>query len=190
MAKTGPSMPPQLATATAPKRPPLEVGPAAKPAPSKATSFALSPGIDQLSIRGVSDGREAAALLDGPVDNSGAAVGPPKPGAETTAANAAPAVPAPAPVATASAPSATVPVAPVVIAQSAPPKAFDPSQPLPTGLTAQPQAPVDPKAVAAAKNGHPSIIDASEGTALDPLKNKTYDLNYAKTVPTKITTLQ
>jgi UPF0755 protein len=27
------------------------------------------------------------------------------------------------------------------------------------------------------------IFDASEGTPLDPLLNKTYDLNYAKTVP-------
>jgi UPF0755 protein len=26
-------------------------------------------------------------------------------------------------------------------------------------------------------------FDASEGTPLDPLRNKTYDLNYAKTVP-------
>jgi UPF0755 protein len=30
---------------------------------------------------------------------------------------------------------------------------------------------------------HPKIIDASEGTPLDPLRNTTYDLNYAKTVP-------
>jgi len=29
----------------------------------------------------------------------------------------------------------------------------------------------------------PSIVDASEGTPLDPLLNKTYDLNYPKTVP-------
>ncbi len=192
MAKTGPSMPPELATATAaaPKRPPLEVGPVAKPASSKTASFALSPGIDQLSIRGVPDGREAAALLDGPVDNSAAAAGPSAPATNTaTAANAASAAPAPAAPAPTAAASATVPVAPVVIAQSAPPKSFDPSQPLPTGLTPQPQTPVDPKQIAAAKNGHPSIIDASEGTPLDPLKNKTYDLNYAKTVPT-VTTLQ
>jgi UPF0755 protein len=27
------------------------------------------------------------------------------------------------------------------------------------------------------------VFDASEGTPLDPLLNKTYDLNYAKTVP-------
>lgn len=56
-------------------------------------------------------------------------------------------------------------------------------------------APADPKAFAAAAalgavapNGrqppaHPKIIDASEGTPLDPLRNTTYDLNYAKTVP-------
>ena len=31
--------------------------------------------------------------------------------------------------------------------------------------------------------GRPSIRDASEGTKLDPLLNKTYDLNYTKTVP-------
>ena len=29
----------------------------------------------------------------------------------------------------------------------------------------------------------PRAFDASEGTALDPLRNKTFDLNYAKTVP-------
>ena len=29
----------------------------------------------------------------------------------------------------------------------------------------------------------PSVIDASEGTPLDPLLNKTYDLDYAKSVP-------
>ncbi len=30
---------------------------------------------------------------------------------------------------------------------------------------------------------HARAFDASEGTPLDPLRNKTYDLNYAKTVP-------
>ncbi len=35
-----------------------------------------------------------------------------------------------------------------------------------------------------AKAPHARIIDVSEGTALDPLRDKTYDLNYAKTVPT------
>jgi UPF0755 protein len=36
--------------------------------------------------------------------------------------------------------------------------------------------------VNAAPNGKPRILDASEGTALDPLLNKTWDLNSPKTV--------
>ena len=32
-------------------------------------------------------------------------------------------------------------------------------------------------------SGRPRIYDASEGTPLDPLRNKTYDLSYAKVVP-------
>jgi UPF0755 protein len=34
-----------------------------------------------------------------------------------------------------------------------------------------------------AQPSRPRAFDASEGTALDPLRNKTFDLNYAKTVP-------
>jgi UPF0755 protein len=34
-----------------------------------------------------------------------------------------------------------------------------------------------------ATSGRPRVFDASEGTKLDPLLNKTYDLSYAKTVP-------
>jgi UPF0755 protein len=47
----------------------------------------------------------------------------------------------------------------------------------------------DPTAAAPAQaspgtaSGRPRIYDASEGTALDPLLNKTYDLSYAKVVP-------
>jgi UPF0755 protein len=37
---------------------------------------------------------------------------------------------------------------------------------------------------ASTQSGRPHIFDASEGTRLDPLLNKTYDLSYAKTVPT------
>ncbi len=37
---------------------------------------------------------------------------------------------------------------------------------------------------APAANGAPRIFDASEGTALDPLRNKSWDLNSTKTVPT------
>ena len=32
-------------------------------------------------------------------------------------------------------------------------------------------------------SGRPRIYDASEGTKLDPLLNRTYDLSYAKVVP-------
>ena len=32
-------------------------------------------------------------------------------------------------------------------------------------------------------SGKPRIYDASEGTPLDPLRNKTYDLSFAKVVP-------
>ncbi len=37
-----------------------------------------------------------------------------------------------------------------------------------------------------AANGRPRILDASEGTALDPLKDKSWDLNSAKNVPQNI----
>ena len=39
----------------------------------------------------------------------------------------------------------------------------------------------------ATASGHPRIYDASEGTPLDPLLNKTYDLSYAKVVPADTT---
>jgi peptidoglycan lytic transglycosylase G len=39
-------------------------------------------------------------------------------------------------------------------------------------------------APAPTSSGRPRIYDASEGTPLDPLLNKTYDLSYAKVVPT------
>ena len=45
-------------------------------------------------------------------------------------------------------------------------------------LDAAPASPQPPTA-----SGHPRIFDASEGTRLDPLLNKTYDLSYAKVVP-------
>jgi UPF0755 protein len=46
---------------------------------------------------------------------------------------------------------------------------------------AKPAAPVSPQPPTA--SGRPRIYDASEGTKLDPLLNKTYDLSYAKVVP-------
>ena len=33
---------------------------------------------------------------------------------------------------------------------------------------------------------HPKIFDVSEGTALDPLNEKNYDLNSGKTIPSEL----
>ena len=52
-----------------------------------------------------------------------------------------------------------------------------PASPPVAGADQHPSQPV------MAPNGRPIIIDASEGTKLDPLLNKTYDLSYAKDVP-------
>ena len=46
-----------------------------------------------------------------------------------------------------------------------------------------PRAPVATQTAQAGTLPRPRGFDASEGTALDPLRNKTYDLNYPKTIP-------
>jgi UPF0755 protein len=48
----------------------------------------------------------------------------------------------------------------------------------PDSVVATPVSTLPPTA-----SGKPRIYDASEGTPLDPLRNKTYDLSYAKVVP-------
>ncbi len=53
------------------------------------------------------------------------------------------------------------------------PRFVGPADPRVAGLDATPGAPARPRA-----------FDASEGTSFDPLRNKTYDLNYAHAVPT------
>ena len=49
---------------------------------------------------------------------------------------------------------------------------------------ATPAAPPNASHAGPTASGRPRIYDASEGTKLDPLLNKTYDLSYAKVVPT------
>ena len=44
-------------------------------------------------------------------------------------------------------------------------------------------APAAAAALAPTASGRPRIFDASEGTRLDPLLNKTYDLSYEKVLP-------
>jgi UPF0755 protein len=50
-----------------------------------------------------------------------------------------------------------------------------------SGAVLDATAPASPQPPTA--SGRPRIFDASEGTRLDPLLNKTYDLSYAKVVP-------
>ena len=51
----------------------------------------------------------------------------------------------------------------------------------PSSAATAPAAPASPQPPTA--SGRPRIFDASEGTRLDPLLNRTYDLSYAKVVP-------
>jgi UPF0755 protein len=135
IAELAPVLPTQIATAAPkPRQGRQRVAAAAVPA----SSFALSPGLDQLgiSVRGVPDERAAAALLDGPIDASDAAAGAASKPAQTAQAE------------------------------------------LPPGAAAQQQS---------GRSAHAVAFDASEGTPLDPLRDKTYDLNYPKTVPSTIT---
>jgi UPF0755 protein len=55
----------------------------------------------------------------------------------------------------------------------------------PAAETAAAAGPPAPAAAQPTASGRPRIYDASEGTKLDPLLNKTYDLSYAKVVPTR-----
>ncbi len=161
IAKVAPVLPAPIATAAAK---PGHADKAAEAhvaqATSPASALTLSPGLDQLGItvRGVADGRAAAAMLDGPVDSGNAAAPP----------NGAGVAAAPPPDQTAQA----------KLAAGAADLAFDSraaAMPPPDSGAAAPQP--------AGKRVHAVAFDASEGTPFDPLRDKTYDLNYPKTVP-------
>jgi UPF0755 protein len=82
-------------------------------------------------------------------------------------------------------PIASVPVPPAMLADERAREAKYGTAPLASSgavldATA-PAAPASPQPPTA--SGRPRIFDASEGTRLDPLLNKTYDLSYAKVVP-------
>jgi UPF0755 protein len=136
---------------------------------SKAANLNIGPGLDQLgiSVQGVNDAHSAAALLDGPIDTGAPA---PQTNGQVAAAFQSQQQPQQSdqpkpdqmsadPTGVASANDTTASAAIVMPGAAAP-------QPQQTG-----------------KPVHVVAFDASEGTALDPLRNKTYDLNYAKTVP-------
>ncbi len=65
---------------------------------------------------------------------------------------------------------------------SAPPQATA-AAPQGADLVPPPQA---PDATGKKQGNGPSVVDVSQGTALDPLLNTTYDLNYAKDVPADV----
>ena len=140
--------------------------PAAKPA-TNLSAFTLGPGLDELGISVGGVQSPAAATLDGPIsqDDAAGAPGdvPPRLSAAgmERAARVMPAAAGALPAGDAS---------------------RDPSGD-PGASPAPPQTQTPPQNEGQQQPIHPKAFDASKGTPLDPLRNKTYDLNYAKTVP-------
>jgi UPF0755 protein len=128
----------------------------AKPA-ANVSAFALGPGLDELgmSIGGVPS--PAAATLDGPIGQEDAADAPGDVASRVTAG---------AEQKTRATPDGFAPGGDSSPDQSGGPEASPAPPPQNDGRVTRPRA-----------------FDASQGTPLDPLRNKTYDLNYAKTVP-------
>ncbi len=127
---------------------------------AKISAFTFGPGLDELgiSIGGVRS--PAAATLDGPIGQEDAADAP---GQNITF------------------PASAGGRAEQKVRPAGPglgPGGDDlPDESKRAGTSPAPQPQNDGRAV------HAGAFDASEGTPLDPLRNKTYDLNYAKTVP-------
>lgn len=121
--------------------------------PSSVNSFSMSPGLDELGIK-------VRGVFNGVTDASLDGPVDPQGAGETTATRI------PAAAAQNFAAGKTLPnVSPNSLLPN--PAVDD------TIADRQPEAP----------QNHPKIVDVSEGTALDPLSDKTYDLNFAKTVP-------
>ena len=129
----------------------------AKPA-ANISAFTFGPGLDELgiSIGGVPS--PAAAMLDGPIGQEDAA----------------------------DTPSDGISLASAGAEQKtrATPAGFSPgADDLPDPSEVQGASPAPPPQNNGQEAVHPKAFDASQGTPFDPLRNKTYDLNYAKTVP-------
>jgi UPF0755 protein len=78
---------------------------------------------------------------------------------------------------------ASVPLSPAMLADERAREAKYGTAPLASGALADSVVAAPVSASPAIASGRPRIYDASEGTPLDPLRNKTYDLSYAKVVP-------
>ncbi len=123
------------------------------------SAFTFGPGLEELGITIGGVRSPAAEMLDGPVGEEDAADAPGdvRPSA---AADASPEIRA-------------TPVG-FTAEAGAPPEP-------PAG--APQESPQEPQPQQSGQPKRPKAFDASQGTPLDPLRNKTYDLNYAKTVP-------
>ncbi|MGH6935692.1 MAG: endolytic transglycosylase MltG [Methylocella sp.] len=121
------------------------------------SAFTLGPGLDELGISVGAVRTPAAARLDGPIDQGDAA----------------------------NAPRYVTPSESVDGAQKARPArpGLGPAGVVLTNGSERPGTSLAPQPEIEARPIHARAFDASEGTPLDPLGNKTYDLNYAKTVP-------
>jgi UPF0755 protein len=136
---------------------------ASRRAVDAALASLVAPGVKSIDeiggvVIGVNDGPvEGAAFDDADPAGAGGAVGP----------------------------FSSVPLSPAILADKRAREAKHGTAPLASSgavlaatTSARPGSPQPPTA-----SGRPRIFDASEGTRLDPLLNKTYDLSYAKVVP-------
>ena len=122
----------------------------------------MGPGLDELGISMGGVPPPAAATLDGPIGQEDAAEAPGDVPSRLSAAGT----------------ERTIRVMPAAAGALPPGDASrDPS-----GDPGASPAPPPPQNEGQQPT-HPKAFDASKGTPLDPLRNKTYDLNYAKTVP-------
>jgi UPF0755 protein len=87
------------------------------------------------------------------------------------------------PPATGTGPVASAPLSPAMLADEKAREAKYGTVTLASTTLADTTAAAPAQASPGTASGHPRIYDASEGTPLDPLLNKTYDLSYAKVVP-------
>lgn len=137
----------------------------------------LGPGLAELGLTVA--GAPAAASLDGPEDSDA-------PAGAAPAATFAKADPWSKQAASSAARAPDAAAAAGDAPGGAPDRA-DPGLALETAAlslqTAEPRPEPAPEAASEAKPQRPRIYDVSEGTPLDPLRDTTYDLNYAKTVP-------
>jgi len=133
---------------------------------SEAANLDIGSGLDQLGIgvQGVNDEHTAAALLDGPID-----IGAPQTADQTAAA-------------TQATQAQSDQVKPADQAAGGPQSLASGNETTATAAVVMPGA-TAPQPQQTGKPVHVVAFDASEGTPLDPLRNTTYDLNYAKTVP-------